>query len=61
MMQGVARNFLYTLALSSPAGMMLGINMAMSHQSTRNAGSCPSMVAGWLMSAVFGFFYHLFR
>ncbi|MEP7172258.1 MAG: hypothetical protein ABI705_02095 [Aestuariivirga sp.] len=42
------------------AGMMLGLSMAMSHNHVQMPVHAHIMVAGWLMSAVFGFFYHLF-
>jgi predicted membrane channel-forming protein YqfA (hemolysin III family) len=59
-MQGVARRF-FTLAITMGIlGMMLGLSMAMSHDHTEMPVHAHTMVAGWLMSAVFGFFYHLF-
>lgn len=42
------------------AGMMLGLKMAMTHNHVHMPVHAHIMVAGWLMSAVFGFFYHLF-
>ena len=41
-------------------GVMLGLNMAISHNHVEMPVHAHIMVAGWLMSAVFGFFYHLF-
>ena len=40
-------------------GMMLGLSMAMSHDHSQTPTHAHIMVLGWLMSAVFGFFYHL--
>ena len=59
-MQGVARNFFILGIIMAIAGMMLGIQMAMSHDHLEMPVHAHTMVAGWLMSAVFGFFYHLF-
>jgi cbb3-type cytochrome oxidase subunit 1 len=42
------------------AGMVLGLKMAMTHDYGQMPVHAHIMVAGWLMSAVFGFFYHLF-
>ena len=59
-MQGVAKNFfIFGIALAI-CGMMLGIKMAMSGDHLEMPVHAHTMVAGWLMSAVFGFFYHLF-
>ena len=44
----------------SVAGMVLGIYMAASHDHTEMPTHAHIMVAGWLMSSVFAFFYHLF-
>ena len=59
-MQGVARNFFILGIVMAIAGMMLGLSMAMSHNHIQMPVHAHIMVAGWLMSAVFGFFYHLF-
>jgi len=59
-MQGVARNFFTLGIVMAIAGMMLGLSMAMSHNHVQMPVHAHIMVAGWLMSAVFGFFYHLF-
>jgi predicted membrane channel-forming protein YqfA (hemolysin III family) len=59
-MQGVARNFSILGIVMAIAGMMLGLSMAMSHNHVQMPVHAHIMVAGWLMSAVFGFFYHLF-
>ena len=59
-MKGAARLF-FTLALAyAVAGMSLGIYMAASHDHGQMPTHAHTMVAGWLMSSVFAFFYHLF-
>ena len=59
-MKGAARLF-FTLALAyAVAGMCLGIFMAASHDHGQMPTHAHIMVAGWLMSSVFAFFYHLF-
>ncbi len=40
--------------------MALGIHMAISEDHGQMPTHAHTMVAGWLMSAVFAFFYHLF-
>ena len=42
------------------AGMAWGIHMAMSQDHSQIPTHAHIMVLGWLMSAVFAFFYHLF-
>lgn len=59
-MQGVARNFFILGIVMAIAGMMLGLKMAMTQDHIQMPVHAHIMVAGWLMSAVFGFFYHLF-
>lgn len=59
-MQGVARNFFILGIVMAIAGLMLGLSMAMTHNHVQMPVHAHIMVAGWLMSAVFGFFYHLF-
>ncbi len=59
-MQGVARNFFILGIVMAIAGMTLGLKMAMTHDHIQMPVHAHIMVAGWLMSAVFGFFYHLF-
>ena len=59
-MQGVARNF-FTLALAyALCGMALGLHMSITHDHGQMPVHAHVMVAGWLMSSVFAFFYHLF-
>ena len=59
-MQGVARNFFILGIVMAIAGMVLGLKMAMTNDHGQMPTHAHIMVAGWLMSAVFGFFYHLF-
>ena len=59
-MQGVARNFFTLAIIYALAGMALGIHMAMSNDHSQMPVHAHTMVAGWLMSSVFAFFYHLF-
>jgi hypothetical protein len=59
-MQGVARNFFTLAIIYALCGMALGIHMSMSQDHTQMPVHAHTMVAGWLMSAVFAFFYHLF-
>jgi hypothetical protein len=59
-MQGVARNFFTLAVVYSLCGMALGLLMAITHDHGQMPTHAHTMVAGWLMSAVFAFFYHLF-
>lgn len=58
-MHGVARNFFALAVVYAVVGMTLGLHMSI----TKDHGQMPThahiMVAGWLMSAVVAFFYHL--
>jgi hypothetical protein len=40
--------------------MVLGLHMSITHDHGQMPVHAHTMVAGWLMSAVFAFFYHLF-
>ncbi|MBL8908920.1 MAG: hypothetical protein JNM20_19775 [Rhizobiales bacterium] len=59
-MSGTARNFFILALAYGIVGMMLGLHMAMSQDHTQMPTHAHIMVLGWLMSAVFAFFYHLF-
>lgn len=59
-MKGAARLFFILAICYAIAGMALGIHMAASHDHTQMPTHAHIMVAGWVMSAVFAFFYHLF-
>ncbi|MBA3449234.1 MAG: hypothetical protein H0T56_16835 [Pseudaminobacter sp.] len=58
-MHATARNFFTLAIVYAIAGMMLGLSMAISHDHTQMPTHAHIMVAGWLMSAVFAFFYQL--
>jgi uncharacterized membrane protein len=58
-MQGAARNFFTLAVIYAILGMTLGLSMAMSHDHTQMPTHAHIMVLGWVMSAVFAFFYHL--
>lgn len=59
-MKGAARLFFILAVIYAVAGMALGIHMAASHDHTEMPTHAHTMVAGWVMSAIFAFFYHLF-
>ena len=59
-MQGVARNFFTLAMVYAVCGMALGLSMSISHDHSHMPVHAHTMVAGWLMSAVFAFFYNLF-
>ncbi len=59
-MQGVARNFFTLAVVYALCGMALGLHMAITHDHAQMPVHAHTMTAGWLMSAVFGYFYHLF-
>ena len=59
-MHGVARNFFTLAIIYALCGMALGIQMAISQDHSQMPVHAHTMVAGWLMSSVFAFFYHLF-
>ena len=59
-MQGVARNFFTLAIIYALCGMALGLHMSITHDHGQMPVHAHTMVAGWLMSAVFAFFYHLF-
>ena len=59
-MQGVARNFFTLAIIYALAGMALGLHMSITNDHGQMPVHAHTMVAGWLMSSVFAFFYHLF-
>lgn len=59
-MKGASRLFFILAIAYAVAGMSLGIYMAASHDHGQMPTHAHIMVAGWVMSAVFAFFYHLF-
>lgn len=58
-MSGTARNFFTLAIVYSLLGMTLGLSMAMSQDHTQMPTHAHIMVLGWVMSAIFAFFYHL--
>ena len=59
-MQGVARQFFVLAIIYAICGMILGLVMSITQDHHQTPVHAHIMVAGWLMSAVFAFFYHLF-
>ena len=59
-MNGAARQFFILALCYAVAGMVLGIVMAATHDHGEMPAHAHIMVAGWVMSAIFAFFYHLF-
>lgn len=59
-MQGVARNFFVLALIYAICGMTLGLIMSISQDHTQMPVHAHALVAGFLMSSVFAFFYHLF-
>jgi len=58
-MQGVARNFFTLAIVYAICGLVLGLSMAISQDHGQMPTHAHIMVAGFVMSAVFAFFYHL--
>jgi hypothetical protein len=58
-MHGVARNFFTLALLYAAGGMALGLHMSITQDHSQMPTHAHALVAGWLMSAVFAFFYHL--
>jgi cbb3-type cytochrome oxidase subunit 1 len=58
-MQGIARNFFTLAIVYAIVGMILGLSMAISKDHSQMPTHAHIMVLGWVMSAVFAFFYHL--
>jgi len=59
-MQGVARNFFTLAIIYALCGMALGLHMGMSGDHGQAPTHAHVMLAGWVTSALFSFFYHLF-
>lgn len=58
-MQGVARNFFTLAVIYALCGMALGLHMSITQDHSQMPVHAHALAAGWLMSAVFAFFYHL--
>lgn len=59
-MQGVSRDFFTLAIVYALCGMALGLHMSISGNHLQMPVHAHTMAAGWLMSAVFAYFYHLF-
>jgi hypothetical protein len=59
-MTGAARNFLILAIIYAVCGMLLGLVMGITQDHSQMPTHAHTMVAGWLMSGFFAFFYHLF-
>lgn len=59
-MRGVARNFFTLAIVYAICGMALGLHMGMSGDHGQAPTHAHVMLAGWVTSAIFAFFYHLF-
>lgn len=59
-MSGVARNFFVLALLYAICGMILGLTMAISEDHSQMPTHAHIMLAGFMMSAVMSYFYHLF-
>jgi len=59
-MQRVARNFFTLAIIYALCGMALGLHMGMSGDHGQAPTHAHIMLAGWVTSAIFAFFYHLF-
>ena len=59
-MQGAARLFFTLAIVYAIAGLVLGLVMAISQDHSEMPTHTHIMLAGWVSSAIFAFFYHLF-
>lgn len=59
-MTGPARLFLTLAIVYGIFGMLLGLAMAISDDHTQHVTHAHIMLAGWVTTALFAFFYHLF-
>jgi cbb3-type cytochrome oxidase subunit 1 len=59
-MTGAARLFFILAIVYAVAGMLLGLSMAISQDHTQHVTHAHIMLAGWVSTAIFAFFYHLF-
>ncbi len=59
-MQGAARLFFTVAIIYAILGMLLGLDMAISGNHGERPTHAHIMLAGWVSSAIFAFFYHLF-
>jgi cbb3-type cytochrome oxidase subunit 1 len=59
-MQGAARLFFTFAIIYAIVGMILGLNMAISNDHGELVTHAHIMLAGWVSSAIFAFFYHAY-
>jgi hypothetical protein len=59
-MQGAARLFFTLAIVYAICGMLLGLGMAISGDHGEMPTHAHIMLAGWVSSALFAYFYHLF-
>jgi len=59
-MQGAARLFFTLAIVYAILGMLLGLSMAISQDHSEMPTHAHIMLAGWVSSALFAYFYHLF-
>ncbi|CAN5383968.1 hypothetical protein BH10PSE7_BH10PSE7_28830 [soil metagenome] len=59
-MSGVARNFFGLSLIYAICGLLLGLQMAISQDHGQMVTHAHIMLAGFMMSAVMAYFYHLF-
>ena len=59
-MQGAARLFFTLAIVYAIVGMLLGLSMAISQDHGELPTHAHIMLAGWVSSALFAYFYHLF-
>ena len=59
-MKGAARLFFTFAIIYAVCGMLLGLSMAISQDHGEMPTHAHIMLAGWVSSALFAYFYHLF-
>jgi hypothetical protein len=59
-MKGQARNFFTLAVLYALFGIAVGLYMAISGNHGQRVSHAHIMLAGWVTSALFAFFYHLY-
>ena len=59
-MKGAARLFFTFAIIYAVLGMLLGLSMAITHDHGEMPTHAHIMLAGWVSSAIFAYFYHLF-
>jgi hypothetical protein len=59
-MQGAARLFFTFAIIYAIVGMIVGLSMAISNDHGQLVTHAHIMLAGWVSSAIFAFFYHAF-